>query len=79
MPDFEADYPRKIINFRFFFTYQKLEEFIQINNKSFKISPHPPIWSGGVPVIVGEMCRVLTFPMDPQCGMNAVVLILSQK
>ena len=35
-------------------------------------------WSGGVPVIAGEMCHVFTFPMAPQCGVNAVVLFSCQ-
>ena len=26
-------------------------------------------------MIAGETCRVLTFPMDPQCVVNAVVLL----
>jgi hypothetical protein len=39
---------------------------------------HAPPWSGGVPVIAGEMCRVFTFPMSPQCGGNVVVLFSRQ-
>ena len=35
-------------------------------------------WSGGVPVIAEEMCFVFTFPMAPQCGVNAMVLFWRQ-
>ena len=36
---------------------------------------HGPPWSGGVPVIAGEVGRVLTFQVALQCRGNAVVSI----
>ena len=61
----------------FYIKGESVKNPVQNNNPSINAPVncnHGPPWSGGVPVIAGEVGRVLTFQVAPQCRGNAVVL-----